>query len=325
MKILSLLLLVSSSYAKFLNQNKELILTFENILDLANMSHNAYFKPQDYNWLNTSLPEIQDLSINNDSLKVYLFRHPTTKTNVISIKGTSLYWNNHINYTHDTCDLDPTIYSSTYYNDKVNDNLYFSCCYYKQSNLFETCTSCKQEQDNYHDCCTECYNNSTHLELNYLNIGSTIVENLKSQIDFDNEEIIFTGHSLGATVASLLAIKYNKVGVGFQSPGDKHYANMINMDYQNKHIYHFGHNADPIFMGDCGSTCNMMGYHIYTRCHIGYTCTFNAKEKLNIGESLWTHRINYVINNIISNWKNDIPQCIKLDDCNDCENWKYTL
>ena len=98
---------------------------------------------------------------------------------------------------------------------------------------------------------------------------------------------------------------------------------MINMDYTNNRIYHFGHNADPIFMGDCGGTCNILGYNIYTKCHIGNTCVYDSKDKLKMGESLWNHRIHYVIDNIISQWQNNMPECSKSNDCNDCEKWTY--
>lgn len=313
--------------AKFLDQNGNLIINYENILDLAKMANNAYLHPQDSNWLNTSLQEIHDISLNNESLQVYLLRDSQLETNVITIKGTSLYWNYPFNsdiyhdiYTN-TCPKDKDLYiDSTYYSDKYNDNLYFSCCYYKQSNLFDHCNNCNNDKSD--ACCLDCYNQTRHFELNYLNIGSKIIDNLQKTIDF-NEEIIFTGHSLGGAVASLLAIKYNKIGVGFQSPGDKHYANMINMDYSNSRIYHFGHNADPIYMGDCGSTCNFLGYNLYTKCHIGKSCIYNAKDKLKIRESLWNHRIHYVIDNIISLWQNDMPECLDVKDCNDCENWSY--
>jgi lipase ATG15 len=323
--------------SKFLDSKGDLVINYENILDLANMASNAYINPQDSNWINTNLQEIHDISLNSDSLRVYLFRNQTLKTNVIAIKGTTLYWgyslDNTCSINNNTDNTDNVYIDSTYYNDKINDNLYFSCCYYKQSNLFEHCDdNCQDNYNNYindynnyindYKCCLKCYNNSKNLDLNYLNIGSEIINNLQKTVNF-NEEIIFTGHSLGGAVASLLAVKYHKVGVGFQSPGDKHYANMINMDYKNSRIYHFGHDADPIFMGDCGSTCNLLGYNIYTKCHIGKSCIYNAKDKLNIGESLWNHRINFVINNIISQWQNDMPECLTINDCNDCENWKY--
>ena len=310
-----------STYAKFIDRNGNLIINYENILDLASMANNVYLNPQDSKWLNTTLQEVQDISLNTESLKVYLFRNSQLKINVISIKGTSLYWRYPQNILNNTCSInDKDIYiDSTYYNDKYNDNMYFSCCYYKQSNLFEKCDQC---QDEYNTCCLQCYDNTKNLELNYINIGSEIVTNLQKIIDF-NEEVLFTGHSLGGTVASLLAIKYNKIGVGFESPGDKHYADMINMDYTNNRIYHFGHNADPIFMGDCGGTCNILGYSIYTKCHIGNTCVYDSKDKLKMGESLWNHRIHYVIDNIISQWQNNMPECSKSNNCNDCEKWTY--
>lgn len=312
--------ILSITTATFLDQNGNLIINYENILDLSKMAGNAYLTLEDSNWFNTSLQEVHDISLDKESLQVYHFRNSQLKTNVIAIKGTTLYWGYDSDTLQNTCPKNNDIsIESTYYHDKYNDNLYFSCCYYKQSSLFDHCDNCNDNND---ICCLQCYNKTQYFDMNYLNIGSKIINNLQNTIDF-NEEIIFTGHSLGGTVASLLAVKYNKVGVGFQSPGDKHYANMINMNYSNSRIYHFGHNADPIFMGDCGSTCNILGYTIYTKCHIGKSCVYNAKDKLNLAESLWNHRIYYVINNIISHWKDDMPECLTSNDCNDCEKWSF--
>jgi putative lipase involved disintegration of autophagic bodies len=301
--------------AKFLTDRGDLKMSYDNILELAKMANNVYINHEDTRWMNVSLEEVYDMSIKDDSLRVFLFRGDNT--NVIAIKGTSLYWS----LKRERCKREDINVLSTYYNDKYNDNLYFSCCYYKQSNLFNKCDSCEEEKRG--ECCKECYKRSENIDDNYLKIGSEIVENIKKKINFDKDEVLFVGHSLGGGVASLLAVKYNKVGVAFQSPGDRHYMDMIGMDYKDKKVYHFGHDGDPIYTGECGSTCYMLGYNIYTKCHIGNTCMYNAKEKLNIGSSLWNHRIGYVIDYIISKWEEDMPSCIKELDCNECEDWKY--
>lgn len=76
-------------------------------------------------------------------------------------------------------------------------------------------------------------------------------------------------------------------------------------------------------MGTCGNTCWTFGYNIYTKCHSGYTCTYNAKEKLGYTESILNHRIDSIIKNIIPHWENDFPECIQDITCSDCESWDY--
>lgn len=198
--------------SKYLTGRGDLNMNYDNILELAKMANNVYINNDDTRWMNVSLEEVYDMSIKNDSLKVYLFRGGGT--NVIAIKGTSLYWS----LEEEICkpeDINGDInVLSTYYNDKYNDNLYFSCCYYKESNLFSKCESCQEEKRG--ECCKECYKKSENADDNYLKVGSEIVENIKRDVNFDREEVLFVGHSLGGGVASLLAVKYNKVGVAFQ-------------------------------------------------------------------------------------------------------------
>ena len=62
---------------------------------------------------------------------------------------------------------------------------------------------------------------------------------------------------------------------------------------------------------------------MFTKCHSGYTCTYNAKEKLGYTESILNHRIDSIIKNIIPHWENDFPECVQNKDCSDCENWVY--
>lgn len=311
----------------------DIILSYDTIYDLAKMSRNVYYKLEDQgtlpvhvtDWLNVSLPLVFDISIDNDTVKSYLFTNFDKSINVVAFKGTSLPW---FSFTTDDTfndtfnDIEETL-SSIPSNDKVNDNLYFSCCFYKHKTIFGSCEECSGYNDT-NTCCSSCYKSSINYSDNYMNIADKIVKNIKEYVDFENSIVIFTGHSLGGMLASMMGLIYNKTAVAFESPGDKHYIDLVGLgDIASDNIYHFGHDADPLFTGNCGMTCSSLGYYVDTKCHVGNTCSFNTKEKLGYSESILRHRIDYVINNIIPNWETDFPECLKLEDCVDCQEWSY--
>ena len=146
-----------------------------------------------------------------------------------------------------------------------------------------------------------------------------MIDNLQKQINFTTSTIIFTGHSLGGAVATYMGVFYNKTTITFQTPGEKRYADLIGLDYSHMtdKIYHFGHDADPIFNGECGWWCKIAGYSIETNCHIGKICKYIT----NSTSSLWKHRMTYTINNIIK--KYELPSCYS-SSCFDCGNIKYS-
>ena len=321
------------------------VLSYDMVYDLAKMSRNVYYKlPKDTSWLNVSLPQVFDTSIDNDTVRSYLFTNSDRSINVIAFKGTSLPW---FSFTTDDIEDQGTFNddvvrqqgtfnddvvrqqgtlqmennSNCYIptNDKVNDNLYFSCCFYKH---IESCKECMYKDEN--TCCKACYKSSAKYSYNYMNIADNIVSKIKEYVDFENSLVIFTGHSLGGTLASMMGLTYNKTAVAFESPGDKHYIDLVGLgDIHSDKIYHFGHDADPLFIGNCGMTCSSLGYYVNTKCHVGNTCSFRSKEKLGYGESILKHRIDYIINNIIPHWETDFPECVKVEDCVDCEDWTY--
>lgn len=305
-------------------------INYHTVYELAAMSHNVYYKIDSESWINVTLDQVVDVSISNDTIKSYFFTNVEKNIGVISFKGTSLWNNINKNILQNECDdndneVDIESVSS---NDKYNDNLFFSCCFYKQSPLFGKCESCNVTYTGTNSeevCCRNCYKNSLQLQLNYINIVKSIVRNVKTMIDFDTSTIFFTGHSLGGILASVSSILYDKPAITFQSPGDLHYLDLAGMiKYKNKsQIYHFGHNGDPIYMGNCGKTCSLLGYSIDTKCHSGYTCLYDAKTKLGYTESIFNHRIEYVIKNIITQWESDFPECIIDTSCVDCKNWIY--
>ena len=119
------------------------------------MSHNVYYPIGDKTWLNTTLSSVFDISVSNDTIRSYLFTDETRNVAVIAFKGTSIYWtgsNTNANTNANTGNVsivdtslqfemtnDKMCSLSTYKNDKFNDNLFFSCCFYKQSSLFGAC------------------------------------------------------------------------------------------------------------------------------------------------------------------------------------------
>ena len=295
---------------------KGILLNFRLLYDLAAMSYNVYnsiskiqLNACTSEWIDIPNTQVRDLSVANDSLRMYLFSNNNSHT--VAIKGTTMFWG-----LAQNASFDQHTYSSAH-NDKYNDNLFYSCCYYKKSSIFEDCKKCETSTDSTDTCCIDCYKDTLDFELNYFRIAVGIIENLKKELDFDNSDIIFTGHSLGGTIASYLGLYYNKTAVGFESPGDKHYANLVGFNEKRDNIYHYGHDADPLFLGDCGSLCTSLGYHVDTKCHVGNTCLYKAKEKLGNTESILNHRIDYIIKHIIPHWENDLPECIQ-EECSEC-------
>lgn len=291
------------------------IISYNNVLTFAKMAYNAYLQNDDKNWYNIGFDNTYDLSGDNSSIRGYLFSNADSTVNVIAFKGTTLYLS--------TNDI--------YKDDKFNDNLYYSCCYYKQSNLFKD--DCKYENyKNYKNdtCKKSCYQNSTNYQNHYITIAQKIVRNLfETEIIPKNSLNIFIGHSLGGTLATVLGLVYNTFAVTFESPGEKHYFTHTDINYNkdavNK-IYHFGHNADIIFTGNCQgalSWCYLAGYVIQTKCHIGNVCEYDAIGKLGVKESILTHRLLFVIDSVITKWNDTLPDCEIKTDCLDCESWSF--
>ena len=305
------------------------ILKYETVYELAKMSNNVYYSIESNHWLNTTLDIVENRTIENDTVKAYLFTNDEKDKIVISFKGTSVYWtslhtqntlipdqNSVLQNEHETCTL------STSGNDKYNDNLFFSCCFYKQSSLFKVCDGCQGLENS--ECCGKCYGSSVEYDRNYINMVRKIIDNAKIDYDFDKVDVYFTGHSLGGMLASIASIIYDKPAVTFETPGDIHYIKRSGLnDKGSNKIYHFGHNGDPLFIGTCGSTCSMVGYNINTKCHSGFTCLYDAKKKLGYTESVFNHRIEYIIKNVIPQWENDFPECIIDTECTECEKWNF--
>jgi lipase ATG15 len=89
--------------------------------------------------------------------------------------------------------------------------------------------------------------------------------------------------------------------------------------------FHFGHTADPIFMGTCNtysSVCTIAGYAMQSVCHTGMTCTYDTVGDLGWRVGAGSHRIVSVIKDVIEKYP-DPAVCQPLTDCTDCFTWDF--
>ena len=310
--------------------------TYNSTLELVHMAYNAYLPINDSRWLNTTLDQI--IPIVSNTLKGYIFYNQ--HVNVIALKGTSIYGRSFTDNTYNLNSINSldnmyTFNTSVSYNDKYNDNLMMSCCFYKQSHIFnkdiqQYCLHTDNHTES-NECCIDCYKQSLYFESNYIKYAQEFIQSIQDDpiIDFKNKPTIFTGHSLGGFIATILGILYDKTVVTFQAPGEKHYiyntelaAHLTPQKLQK--IYHLQHNSDSIINGHCGITCSYAGYHINTHCHIGNICEYDSKSKLNLAESIWNHRMPFILKNIIPLWEEDYPTCTTHTNCTECTDWIFT-
>ncbi len=285
-------------------------INYENVVTLAKVSYNAYINEKGSGWYDTVLNKTVDVTDSKDSIHAFVFSSEDGNVNVLAIKGTSIYWS--------------TMESqSSVYNDKLNDNLFFSCCFYKQSSMFKKACNCTTPANT---CCKDCYTRSTDIKENYYALTDMLVQKVMRVV---KDITVITGHSLGGALSTMVGVKYKKQVVTFESPGEKHYIDLLRINYSDEsleNIYHFGHNADILFTGKCNgvmSWCYLGGYVIETKCHVGKVCMYDTIGQLKMKESIFTHKIEYVINNVITKWNNTLPECVR-NICTECESWIYT-
>ncbi|VEU21007.1 DEKNAAC101946 [Brettanomyces naardenensis] len=211
--------------------------------------------------------------------------------------------------------------------DKVNDNLLFSCCCARVSSLWSTVCDCYEGST--YQCNQNCVEREMRRPDRYYKAALEIYRNVTAQ--YPGSEIWMTGHSLGGALASLVGRTYGAPAVTFEAPGELLPARRLHLpmppglpeEYEN--IWHFGNTADPIFLGVCNgasSSCNMAGYAMETQCHSGLVCTYDSVNDLGWHVNMLNHRLNKVIDDIISVYNVTAP-CSKPPPCVDCYNWYF--
>ncbi|EPQ61965.1 Bgt-417 [Blumeria graminis f. sp. tritici] len=293
----------------------------DTVLSFAHMAANAYHHHENDDGEEIYENPDQDQSIgfgwDSDGLRGYLYADETNSTIVIGLKGTSMaVWDG----------------AGTTRNDKENDNLYFSCCCGQQSNFFyrEVCNCATGT----YTCNLTCLRKSLLQENRYYAAGRNLYKNVTAL--YPNASIWLTGHSLGGAISAMIGLTYGAPVLTFEAVPDALPANRLGLPTpigadpdrpsQRNHtgIFHFGHTADPIYMGTCNgfsATCSYAGYALESACHTGQECVWDTVAKNGTGISVMTHRIIYVIENIIKKWDR-IPKCGFVPDCYDCALWK---
>ncbi|ROT40167.1 alpha/beta-hydrolase [Sodiomyces alkalinus F11] len=290
------------------------------VLSLALMAANAYVENEDEaDWEDVGDPFHKDLDFGweDDGLRGHVFADETNSTIVIGLKGTSM-----------------AVFDGegTTTNDKVNDNLFFSCC------------CAQQGQWTWHqvcDCATSTYtcNNTCVVEAlreehRYYAAARELYSNVTELYPHSNVWLV--GHSLGGAVSSLMGLTYGLPVVTFEAVPEALAAGRLGLPVppgarqdlpqarKNTGAFHFGHTADPVYIGTChGATasCSFAGYALESACHTGQECVYDVVADKGWRVGIGTHRIRSVINDVILQY-DEVPKCASTPECRDCAKWK---
>jgi lipase ATG15 len=293
----------------------------ETVINLAYMAANAYvIDPSDAEWQNVSqgFNDSTSFGWEGDGLRGHIFADKNNDTIIVSLKGTS-----------------PAVFDGdgTTTRDKLNDNLFFSCCCAQGGQYFW-----RQVCDCYsstYTCNSTCLGQALRRENRYYRASIELYTNITEL--YPESYVWLVGHSLGGAVSSLLGMTFGLPVVTFEAPGDDLAAKRLGLpappaldrskSYRREYTgsVHIGHTADPVFMGTCNgatATCTLGGYAMESQCHSGLQCVYDTVGDWGWRVGIGNHKIHNVIDNIIMKYPK-VPDCIPDDECVDCFNWKY--
>jgi len=293
----------------------------ESVLGLARVASNAYvLDDDDPGWtpVGGSFNYTDDFGWDNDGLRGHVFADENNMTVIIGVKGTS-----------------PAVFdgSETTTNDKINDNLFFSCCC-GQGGQYQWKQVCECQTSAY-TCNATCVSQALRNKNRYYYAAQEIYRNV-TEI-YPDAIIWLAGHSLGGATSSLVALTYGLPVVTFEAPGEAMAASRLGLPtppgynlgfHQQRDLtggYHFGHTADPIFMGLCNtltSTCTIAGYAMQSVCHTGMTCMYDTVADFGWRVGVGNHRIRVVVQDVIEAYTAPAV-CEPMWDCTDCFNWDF--
>lgn len=290
------------------------------ILTMALITSNAYVeKPGMPDWDEVGVPfnKTEDFGWESDGLRGHIWGDENNSTIVIGLKGTSL-----------------AVFDGegTTTNDKINDNLFFSCCCGQQGQwTYHQVCDCATGT---YQCNNTCVRKALLEENRYYKAARELYANVTEL--YPEANIWVAGHSLGGAVSSLLGLTYGLPAVTFEAvpeamaagrlglPIPPHAHPMFHQTRQYTGTYHFGHTADPIYIGTCNgatASCSYAGYALESACHTGYECTYDTVADKGWRVGIGTHKIRSVINDIIRVY-DTVPECNSTPECRDCGKWK---
>lgn len=290
----------------------------QTVLNFANMSEDAY-KPNrdDPEWLdvgndyNSSIP----FGWEDSGIRGHVFSDDTNSTVIISVKGTTV-----------------TMFegNGTSGHDKDNDNLYGSCCCGQNgSYLWRQVCDC---QTGTYTCDEKCVKDELRKPNRYFEATLELFDEVIQL--YPNANFITTGHSLGGVLASFIGLRHGIPAVTFEAYPQALAAARLGLAVagqdsplrKNTGTFHFGHTADPIYMGTCNgasSFCSIAGYAFETICHTGKRCAYDVVKDWGWRQSTSTHRLRYAIDNVYAKYDKVAP-CEDEDvTCVDCYLWKF--
>lgn len=293
----------------------------DTIVTLAKIAANAY--AADSSWVDWEdvkggFNYTEDFGWQNDGLRGHIFADTDNKTVIVGLKGTS-----------------PAVFdgSETTTNDKINDNLFFSCCC-GQGGQFAWKLVCDCQTSAF-TCNATCVVEALRNKNRYYYAAQEIYRNVSGI--YPDSEIWLVGHSLGGATSALVGLTYGIPAVTFEAPGDAMAASRLGLptppgyDYgyhQQRDmtgVYQFGHTADPIYVGSCntiGSVCTIAGYAMQSVCHSGMTCSYDTVKDFGWRVGAGNHRVKVVIHDVIEKYSQPAA-CAPVKNCTDCYNWKY--
>ncbi|CAK7269265.1 Putative lipase atg15 [Sporothrix epigloea] len=290
------------------------------VLNMAYMASNAYVEtPDDPDWddVGQNFNRSSDFGWEGDGLRGHIFADENNATIVIGLKGTSL-----------------AVFDGegTTTNDKVNDNLFFSCCCAQQGQwTYRQVCDCATGT---YTCNNTCVRKALRDENRYYMAARELYANVSA--DYPDSNIWLTGHSLGGAVTSFLGLTYGLPTVTFQAVPDALAASRLGLpvppgadpDHPQTRAYtgayHFGHTADPIYIGTCNgatASCSYAGYALESACHSGYECVYDVVADKGWRVGVGTHKIRTVIHDVLLAY-DKVPACHSTPECRDCASWK---
>jgi lipase ATG15 len=293
----------------------------ETVLSFARMASDAYvIDPDTGEWedVGGGFNYTEDFGWETDGLRGHIFADTENSTVVIGLKGTS-----------------PAMFdgSETTTNDKINDNLFFSCCCGQGGQyLWRQVCDCQTAA---YTCNSTCLVTALREKNRYYYAAQDLYHNVTAL--YPHAEIWMAGHSLGGALSSFLSLTFGHPAVTFEAVPEAMPASRLGLPVPPGHEvgslqqrkmtggFHFGHTADPIYMGQCNqatSVCTIGGYALQSQCFTGHRCTYDTVKDLGWRVGIGTHKIVEVIRDVLE--KYDAPaKCEPNVNCTDCYPWKY--
>ena len=104
-------------------------------------------------------------------------------------------------------------------------------------------------------CNLTCLENEVAAEDHYYHTALHIYFNVTAQ--YPNANLWLTGHSLGGSLASLMGLTFGLPTVTFEAPPERLASRRLHLPAppglkpEDMLIWHYGHTADPVYMGVC--------------------------------------------------------------------------